>query len=164
MISFNEILGLNASELNEYQMVARAFVIFFVSLIFIRVSGLRTFGKYTTFDNITSIMLGAIMGRAIVTNQSLLGSFLATLLIMLLHRILAWISFKSKEAGKIIKNEKIILMKDGRKNLENMSKVHISDEDILEAARQDANISSMKEIKEAHLERSGYISIVKKEE
>ncbi len=162
MTSLNDILGLDAKELNEYQMVARAFVAFFISLILIKIAGLRTFGKQSAFDNMTSLMLGAIMGRAVVTTQSFLGSVLASLLIMLLHRLLAWISFKSKLAGRFIKNENIILMKDGRKYFKNMAKVHITEEDILEAARHDANISGMDEIKEAYLERSGYISIVKK--
>jgi uncharacterized membrane protein YcaP (DUF421 family) len=162
MLSLNEILGLNAGELNEYQMAARAFVAFFVSLILIKVSGLRTFGKQSAFDNMTSLMLGAIMGRAVVTTQSFLGSILAALIIMLLHRLLAWISFHSKIAGRIIKNQNIILIKDGQKYFDNMSRVHITEEDILEAARHDANISTMDEVKEVYLERSGYISIVKK--
>ena len=80
---------------------------------------------------------------------------------MLLHRAIAWITFKSKKARAIIKGENILLLKGGVKQKENLSKVNITEEDILEALRHDVNVTSLDKIKEVHLERSGEISIIK---
>lgn len=157
----DEILGLQAEQLTAYQMAVRAVMIFFISLLLIRVSGIRTLGKQSAFDTLTSVMLGAIMGRAIVTNQPFFASLLAALVLMLLHRLTAWVTFKSKYIGGFVKGRSILLFENGKQNLKNQEKTLITDEDILEALRQNANSGSLKDIKEIHLERSGEISIVK---
>ena len=157
----NNLLGLEVEKLEPYQMAARAFIIFFIALLMIRIAGIRTFGKQTAFDTLTSLMLGAIIGRAVVTNQSFFGSILATLVLMLLHRLMAWLTFRNKKIGAIIKGKNLLLMKNGKREEENLSKTHITEEDILEALRRDVNITSLEKIKEVYLERSGDISIIK---
>ena len=156
------LFGLHAERLETHQMIVRAIIIFFIALTFIRISGVRTLGKQTAFDHLTALMLGAIMGRAIVAaDQPFFGSIIATLVIMLLHRFIAWITFKSKRSGWIFKGKQIILMKDGKMVSENMKKTNITKEDILEALRRDINQNSFDKIKEAYLERSGEISFIK---
>jgi len=158
----NEIFGLDAERLNALQMIARAITTFFVALLLIRISGLRTLGKQTSFDQLTILMLGAIMGRGVVTpSQPFFGAMLAVLVIMLLHRLLAWITFKSKSAGWIFKGEPLLLIKNGRKNMHNLKMCNISEDDLLEALRRDLHLDSLDEIKEAYLERSGEISFIK---
>jgi uncharacterized membrane protein YcaP (DUF421 family) len=159
---FNDILGLDAENLQPYQMAFRAVTILFISLLMLRISGIRTLGKQSAFDTLTSLMLGSIMGRAVVANQSFFGSILATFLLMLLHRLTAWITFRSKKTGSIIKGEGLLLMKDGDWKKENLMKSHITEEDIMEALRHDVNVNSLDKIKEVYLERSGEISIIKK--
>jgi uncharacterized membrane protein YcaP (DUF421 family) len=79
---------------------------------------------------------------------------------MLLHRLTAWITFRSKRAGSLFKGREVLLMKDGKKLAGNLSKTLITQDDILEALRRDANTASPDKIKEVYLERSGDISIV----
>ena len=160
----NELLGLHEEKLNTYQMCFRALVLFFVALIYVRIAGLRTFGRTSSFDKITALILGAILGRAIVSNQPFFGSLAACLVIMLLHRIIAWITFKSKKAGRILKGEPLLLVRDGAFQIQNMKRSHITEEDILEALHLLPNLSHISDIKEAYLERSGEISIIKHEE
>ena len=157
----DNLLGLNAEQLTAGQMVARAVIIFFISLILIRVSGIRTLGKQSAFDMLTKLILGAMLGRAIVANQPFFGTLLAALMVMLLHRLLAWIAFHNKKANAFINGETLLLMKDGKKQIKNLSRSHITDEDILEALRRDVNTGSTEKIKEVYLERSGDISFVK---
>lgn len=142
-------------------MVARAVIIFFTSLVFVRIAGIRTLGKQSAFDTLTSLMLGAIMGRAVVTNQSFFGSILATLVLMLLHRLMAGIAFRNKKIGAVIKGKSLLHMKSGKKEQKNLTRSFITEADILEALRHDANITSLDKIKEVYLERSGDISIIK---
>jgi uncharacterized membrane protein YcaP (DUF421 family) len=161
---FNNLLGLDVENLEAYQMAARAVIIFFISLLFVRIAGIRTLGKQTAFDTLTALMLGSIMGRSVVVAQSFFGSVLAVLVIMILHRLAAWITFKSKKAGKIIKGEKLLLIKNGMKQNKNLRKSHITEEDILEALRYESHMNSLDKITEVYLERSGEISVIKKEQ
>jgi uncharacterized membrane protein YcaP (DUF421 family) len=157
------LFGLDEHKLETYQMIARAFVIFFVALLLIRVSGIRTLGKQSAFDNLTALILGAIMGRAIVSaEQPFFGSILATLVIMVLHRVVAWITYRSKKMGIILKGRELLLIKNGEPNKKNMKQTHITGEDILETLRKDVNVPSLDTIKEVYLERSGEISFIKK--
>lgn len=157
------LFGLDEHKLETYQMIARAFVIFFVALLLIRVSGIRTLGKQSAFDNLTALILGAIMGRAIVSaEQPFFGSILATLVIMVLHRVVAWITYRSKKMGIILKGRELLLIKNGEPNEKNMKQTHITGEDILETLRKDVNVPSLDTIKEVYLERSGEISFIKK--
>jgi uncharacterized membrane protein YcaP (DUF421 family) len=157
----NDMLGLDADKLSACQMAMRAIIIFITSLVLIRIAGIRTLGKQSAFDTLTSLMLGAIMGRAIVASQSFFGSIVAALIIMLLHRLVAWMTYKSKKAGSIIKGKDLLLIKDGKKQNKNLRSSHITEEDIMEALRHDVNITSLYKIKAVYLERSGEISIIK---
>jgi len=158
---WNNLLGLTSNELKASQMAARAVIVFFTSLVFIRIAGIRTLGKQSAFDTLTSLMLGAIMGRSVVTGREFFGYMLAALVIMLLHRFVAWITFKSKSIGAVIKGSKLLLMKDGKLQQSNLASAHITEEDIMEALRQSVNSSVTDKIKEVYLERSGRISVVK---
>jgi uncharacterized membrane protein YcaP (DUF421 family) len=54
------------SELEPGQMAARAVVMFFVTLVLIRLSGRRSFGQRTAFDACTTVLLGAVLSRGLV--------------------------------------------------------------------------------------------------
>jgi heme A synthase len=53
-------------ELTILQMSVRAFAMFIIYVVLIRIAGLRTFAKQSTFDNIIVIMLGAVLARGVV--------------------------------------------------------------------------------------------------
>ena len=156
------ILGLNENDLKSYQMVARAIIMFFSGLTLLRMSVIRMLGKQSAFDHLTVLVLGAIMGRGIVTNQSLGGTLLAALTIILLHRFIAWITYRSKKAGVIFKGEPIALIKDNEDQEANMRKTNITRNDICESLRINLHTDDYNKIKDAYLERSGKISIIEK--
>src|SRR5438045_453646 len=101
MTTIDELLGLHADKLKDYQMACRAVVVFFIALAYVRIAGVRTFGKKTVFDQVTALILGSVLGRAIVSTESFTGHLIGCLVIMLLHRLVSWITFKSHAAGRI---------------------------------------------------------------
>jgi uncharacterized membrane protein YcaP (DUF421 family) len=155
------LFGLDGEKLLPGQMAARATLVFFVSLMFVRIAGLRALGKASAFDHLTALMLGAIMGRSVVSaEQSFFGSLLAALVIMVLHRILARITFASHAAGRFLKGAPVPLVRDGVKLHHNMKRTCITEADIEEEQRSCGKHPSLGRVKEAFLERSGKISVL----
>lgn len=149
-------------DLNSLQMSCRAIIAFFITLILIRIAGIRTFGKKSAFDNVIIIMLGSILSRVVVGASPFIPTTLACLAFVLVHWLLARISVYNDTVGRWIKGERTSLYTGGRENEENMKKARISHKDLVEGLRLKINTESFEEVKEIFLERNGEISVVKK--
>src|SRR5947208_6895714 len=112
--------------LNPLQMSVRAFVMFLIALLFIRLSGKRAFAKKSPFDNVIVIMLGAVLARGVVGASPFFSTVAAAAMMMIIHRILAWSSVKSKIVNTLLKGEIIPLYSDGKILWHNMEKTTIS--------------------------------------
>ena len=161
MSEFYQFIG-EGKELNTLQMAIRAFIIFLIALAFIRFSGRRTFGMLSPFDNVISILLGAILSRAVIGASPFLPTVIAAFVIVVLHRLFAWISLYNDVFGSLIKGNAKIIYKDGEIIRSNMKRFYITDKDLLEGIRLQGNVESLDEIKSAYIERDGKISIIKK--
>ncbi len=149
-------------DLNSLQMVCRATLSFFLTLILIRIAGIRTFGKKTAFDNVIVIMLGSIFSRVVVGASPFIPTTLACLAFVLIHRLLAWVSLYNDTIGRWIKGEASSLYADGKKNEKNMRAARISDKDLLESVRQQINDDDLYGVKEIIQERNGEVSVIKR--
>ncbi|MDB5283359.1 MAG: hypothetical protein JWO06_2434, partial [Bacteroidota bacterium] len=67
MEAINELFGVNAEKLVLYQMVLRGLVTFFAAIIYIRLAGIRTIGAQNGLNQLTMLIMGAILGRGIVS-------------------------------------------------------------------------------------------------
>ena|ERR1700743_1156943 len=149
-------------DLSTIQMCARAFVIYFIALLFLRISGRRTFGKKTAFDNTIAIILGAVLSRAVVGASDFVPTVACCLILVLLHRGLAWLSIRNKAIKHTLEGASIPLYKNGRLNRKNLNKSLVSEYDIEGDLRLKANIGSLEEADEVYMETNGDVSVVKK--
>jgi uncharacterized membrane protein YcaP (DUF421 family) len=152
----------HGTQLNSLQMSARAILIFFITLLLLRIAGMRTFGKKTAFDNVITILLGSILSRAVVGASPFIPTTAGCLAFVLVHWLLARLSFYSDRVGRLVKGEKSSLYARGQENEPNMKSAHISRKDLLEGIRLKINESSFEKIEEIFIERNGEISIIKK--
>ena len=161
----NDLFGLDADKLTAFQMSARALLVFVTTLVYVKIAGIRTFSKKSTFDQITSLIMGTLMGNAIFnSNIPFFPLLLASLVIMLLHRILAIISFFSKSFEKIVKGTPLRLIKSGQVQIDNMKRVYMTENDLKESMRMKLYSEDLNKVEEAFLEPAGDVSFVKKEE
>lgn len=140
----------------------RAVVVFFVALVLLRLSGVRTFGSNTAFDMVLKIILGAVLSRAVVAASPFGGTLAASAVFVALHRLLALAAYHSDFVGKLIKGEPTLLARQGQLLRKNLSQANLSDKDLHEGLRDAANLDSVADIETMYLERNGTISVVKK--
>jgi uncharacterized membrane protein YcaP (DUF421 family) len=102
MESFYRLIG-EGRELTAAQMCIRAIIIFIVTLLLIRLSGRRSFGMRSPFDNVISILLGAVLSRAITGSSPFFAVIISCTLITAVHRGCAWICLYSKRFDELVK-------------------------------------------------------------
>jgi uncharacterized membrane protein YcaP (DUF421 family) len=161
MIWFYQIIG-EGKDPNTYQMAIRAFIVFIVALVFIRLSGRRTFGMFSPFDIVISILLGAILSRAVIGASPFFSTIIAAFVIVFMHRLFAWIALYNDVFGSLIKGNAKVIYKDGNPIRKNLKQFDITDKDLMEGIRLQGNAESLDEINSAYIERDGRISVTKK--
>lgn len=157
-----EIIGKDKDTMEWWQFCIRAAIIFILTIFYIKLGGKRMFGKQTTFDIVVTIILGSVLSRAISGTAPFFGTLLASAVLVIMHRVMAYGAFVSSTFGNIVKGKTYILVTDGEINWDAMKKTQISEHDLLESMRQKAQITDIQDVKCACLERSGYISIIPK--
>jgi uncharacterized membrane protein YcaP (DUF421 family) len=149
-------------DLGVGNMCARAFVIFILAWLFIRISGRRSFGLKRPLDNIIVVLLGSVLGRAITGSSPFIPTVAGCLVIVVMHRLLSLISIYNRTFSAIVNGKKILLFKDGVFNKRNMVRSLVHEEDVQEQVRLKALTDSMDKIEAVHMEKNGEISSIKK--
>jgi uncharacterized membrane protein YcaP (DUF421 family) len=159
----NEWWGINEN-ISPLEIAARSAVMFLIALLLMRMSGMRPFGKGEPFDNIITFLIGGILSRGVVGATPFFSTVISMFVIILIHKLLAKLSIYSKWFGATVKGKKVLLFRDGQYLKKNMNRVNITEHDVEEDLRLEAQLGSLEKIKEVYMERTGKISFVKKED
>jgi uncharacterized membrane protein YcaP (DUF421 family) len=157
-----DILFGHGQNLTPLQMAVRAVITFFITLILIRVGGVRIFGKRSGFDTIIMITMGSVLARGIVGASPYLSTIAAATAMIVIHRLLAWLSIKNKTMESIIKGKRTVLYEGGKISFKNLRKAALSEEDLLESLRLETKHTSLEKIEKAFIETNGRISFILK--
>jgi uncharacterized membrane protein YcaP (DUF421 family) len=158
----NELFG-HGSHLNSLQMSVRAITTFFVALMLIRFTGMRVFGIKSAFDTCIIIMLGAVLARGVVGASPFIPTIAASTALIVIHKIIAGISVTNQFISHLVKGKPLSLYKSGIVNSKNLKKCSLSYGDIMEEVRLTLNQNNLSDIDEIFMERTGKISMIKKE-
>lgn len=152
----------SGKDLSSLQMVSRSLLAFVMTLVMIRIAGIRTFGKRSAFDNVIVIMLGSIFSRVVVGASPFIPTSLACFAFVGVHGLLGHISVRSDFIGRLVKGEKSSLYLAGKPNQRNMLKAMISEKDLEESVRLRLNADDLNQVREIIIERNGDISVIRK--
>ncbi|PYJ10092.1 MAG: DUF421 domain-containing protein [Verrucomicrobia bacterium] len=150
------------AELTLLQVSLRALFIFIIGLALVRIGDRRSLSEKTAFDAIFIVLIGSILSRAINGTAPFVTTIAAGVVLMLIHRACAFGACKSHAFGKLIKGRPVTLVRNGEIDRGEMRRALVSDHDLEEDLRLDAQIEGVSDIKIARLERSGDISFIKK--
>lgn len=143
-----------------WQECVRALVVFAYGLGLMRISGRRTFGRWSALDIVVSIVFGSSLSRALTGNAPFGGTLAAMTVLIALHWALARAVTVSPKVADALEGESVTLAEAGTLNDEGMRGFSVSGRDLHEALRG-AGILHLAEARLVMLEPSGKISVVK---
>jgi uncharacterized membrane protein YcaP (DUF421 family) len=147
-------------DLDALQMAVRAFVVFFVALVLVRISGRRSFARRSAFDNIVVIVLGAVLSRPIYGASPFWPVVSGAGVLVVIHRLIGVLTSRFPAIENIVKGHPYTLWRDGKLNERAMLRNELSHGDLDSAVRTQAHRSHYTEVSEIHVETSGELSIV----
>jgi uncharacterized membrane protein YcaP (DUF421 family) len=159
-----QIFTAAGKDLDWWQMVVRAVIVYSVTLFLIRLGKKRLFGKSTAMDVVLGVILGSVLSRSVNGSATLLSTAAAAATIIFLHALSAKLALLSPVLGVLLKGRPRTILKDGQLLHEEMRKSDLTDHDLEESLRCEARSTDASKMAEARLERNGKISFVKKQE
>lgn len=160
---FRFVAGDDNKDISPLHMAVRTVIIYAVSLALVRVGEKRFLGQSSAIDLIVGIMLGSIMSRAINAGAPLLPTCAAAAALVGLHWLMAAIAFRSDHLGFVFKGTPRQLVRDGQILWKEMARSHIGKHDLQGAARLNGRVLGLDQVREAHLERNGDVSVIPKQ-
>ncbi|MDB5827201.1 MAG: hypothetical protein JWQ73_1421 [Variovorax sp.] len=158
----SELVFGTGPDLEVWQMAARAAAIFCVALILIRASGRRSFGQQSPFDACITVLIGAVLSRAVAGASPFWPTVAAGATLVAIHRALALASLRWVAVENLVTGAEIELVKDGRVNAKAMSHALVTRRNLDEAIRQKLGDANIDAVALAIMERDGKITVIQK--
>lgn len=145
--------------------VLRALAIYAFLMLVFRATGKRSLSQITTFDFVLLLIIGEATQQALLGDDfSLTTALLVISTIVLVDIGLSLLQRQFPQLGPALEDVPLILVDEGKIIRRHLDKSRITEDDILEAARDKQGLERMEQVKYAVLERTGTISIIPRAE
>lgn len=143
-----------------YKTIILSTLTYIAIVLILRSSGKRTLSSFNAFDFLITVTIGSISATTILSNSTkFVDGMSAIITLVILQYIVAKISVYSKTFSKIIKAEPTLLYYDGEYIDENLKKMRVSKDDILQEARINSGVT-IDEVHSVILEANGKLAVV----
>lgn len=148
--------------MNPFFLVAiKLFIGFFAMVIIINISGKGNLAPTSASDQIVNYVLGGIIGGVIYNSNVKILDFVGILCIWCaLVLALKWVKKHNVKAKQIIDGKALIIIDDGKIDIENCRKLGLSAHDVAFKLRTNG-INSSKDVKRAVIEQNGQLIVIK---
>ena len=155
-------LGQEAAALTFMQISLRGVIVFIATLVVIRLGDRRFLSQKTAFDAVLGFMLASMLARAVNGTAAFFPTLGGSLVLVMLHRVLAHWSRRSHRLGSLIKGRSDVIVRDGKLDERAASRNRLSERDLLEDLRLHGNVANVRDVALAVFERNGQISVVRR--
>ena len=155
-------LGVEPRNLTFVQISLRGIIVFLVTLVAVRLGHKRSLSRKTPFDAVLLVILAAVLSRAINGSAAFFATLGGGMVLVVLHRLFAFLTFYSHRFGILVKGRPDVIVRDGQCDVPMMWRNHVSRHDLDEDMRLSVHIEDLSRIRIARVERSGDISFIKK--
>ena len=134
------------------------FMYFFVIFVY-RIMGKKEVGELSIVDLIVTILIAELIALSIEKEgMNLLISVVPILVLMFIQMGISYITLKSEKLRDLIEGKPTVLIKNGKLNFTEMSKIRYSLDDLLTQLRLQG-VKSIDKVKYAILENNGNLSV-----
>jgi uncharacterized membrane protein YcaP (DUF421 family) len=155
---FRQLIGPDQGA-DTQQLCVRAVLLFAFGVLCIRIAGRRTFAQYTPLDIIVALIVGSNISRVMTGKADFFPALSATLVLVILHRLLAMASMHWGLLPWLIKSRPITVIRDGKIDEVALRRANLSRADLQEAIRLE-QAETPADVKLATVESSGKVSVV----
>ena len=136
------------------------FMYFFVIFVY-RLMGKKEVGQLSIVDLIVSILIAELIALSIESKDpNILISVVPILVLVLVQMLISYITLKNERIRDLIDGKPTIIIKNGKLNFTEMSKLRYSLDDLLTQLRLQG-VKSIDKVKYAVLENNGDLSVFK---
>jgi uncharacterized membrane protein YcaP (DUF421 family) len=161
----DRVLGLDVSpaDLTFLQMASRVLIVFIWGILIVRLGDRRLLGRNAGFDMLVVVILGSVLSRAVNGQAPFFTTLGACGLLVLFHHALAAAASRSSLVSRWVKGSPRTLVRNGEIDRSELRRSKITRDDLDENLRLNGNVSDLKKIREARLERNGAVSVVEED-
>ena len=139
--------------------VVRTVSVYIFLLLSMRLMGKREVSQFMPFDFVLLLVLSNSVQNAMTgPDTSLPGGIIAATTLLILTRFMTWIGNRNRHLKRLLVGAPAILIKHGRRQIENMEHEHI-DEDLLRQLLRENGYERPEQVDLLRLEVDGKVSI-----
>lgn len=138
--------------------VVSAIAILLLAIAFIRINGLRSLSKMSSFDFVVTVAFGSIVATVAATSASLWNGALAFATLLAAQWAIAEIR-KSSKFERFIDNAPLLLMDGSTLLPDNLEHARVTEDDVIAKLRE-ANVIRLDQVLAVILESTGDITVL----
>jgi uncharacterized membrane protein YcaP (DUF421 family) len=142
------------------QVILRAAVTYLVGLAILRIGRNRFLARESAFDVVLAFILGSVLSRAINGSSPFLLSLAASVSLIGIHQLFAWLSFRSARFERLIDGTPDPIVIEGTINQRTSRHHLLSDANIRAALRREVHTDDLSRIHTAQVEVNGELSFI----
>ena len=143
------------------EVIIRATVIFFFLLVLVRCMGRRELSEMSAFELLVLVTMGDLVQQGVTQeDMSITGAVFAVGTMAFWSVVIAFITYRSRTADKVISGLPLLIVKDGQFIEDALAIEEIPHDDVDEAAREQG-IDDIGKIRVGILEADGKFSFIR---
>lgn len=143
------------------ELVIRGAAIYLVLLIVFRLAGTRALAQITTFDFVLLLVIGEVTQQGLLGEDfSVTGALILILTLVMLEVGMSLLQVRFRWLDKLVDGVPVVILEHGRPIEDRLRRSRLTEQEILEAARELQGIERLDQIKYAVLERHGGITVI----
>lgn len=159
IFEWNRLLYNGLPESFLIEVIFRSTVMFIVLLLTLKVAGKRGVKQLSVFETVIIIALGSAAGDPMFyENVGIIPAITVFTVIILLYRLVTWLTGKSKKFEEFIEGKTECLIHEGKFSIATFKKESLAQDEFFSELRL-KSIEHLGQIKSAFMETSGEISV-----
>jgi uncharacterized membrane protein YcaP (DUF421 family) len=147
-------------EVNGFELIARALLVYLALLVMMRLAGKRDVGQLSVIDLLVILLIAEGVSTAIQgANESVTGGLIIAGVILAANRLIALAGDFIPAFGQFVEGTPTDIVRNGRMLRDSMHKESITEDEIMAAVRGHG-IDDLSKVRRAVLEADGTISVI----